>query len=131
MDPGDERVVVRIVDLAIEGDREIHAIGPRYRQRTGAREPPVSPVDFPIDFARADFPDRMRADESGNRSVVELPVVDPSRANEILILNLPSVVHSDSDNEKPPCEESETKEAEATPKSQKKKVDKPKCSEQI
>ena len=71
------------------------------------------------------------ADESGNRSVVELPVVDPSRANEILILNLPSVVHSDSDNDKPPCEESETKEAEATPKSQKKKVDKPKCSEQI
>ena len=71
------------------------------------------------------------ADESGNRSVVELPVVDPSRANEILILNLPSVVHSDSDNEKQRCEESETKEAEARPKSQKKKSDKPKCSDQI
>ena len=67
--------------------------------------------------------------ELSNTPVEEVPVVDPSRTNEILILTLPSVVHSDSDDEKQPCEESETKESQSKTKPQKKKSDKTKCSE--
>lgn len=68
------------------------------------------------------------ADESDNPSVVDVPVIDPSSANEILILNLPWLVDSDSDKEKQPCVVSAIKEGEAKTKSEKKKSDKPQCS---
>ena len=64
LDPRDDGVVVRIFDLAIEGDREIDAVGARDSRSTRAREAPVAPTDF----ALADVPDRMRAEEPGDRS---------------------------------------------------------------